>query len=78
LRHVRWVRIGRDDGRERDAQLAPAQHASWLTPQRMKVATVAIFSAAALGSSVTLGGSSTPAQHTGHNAPVSLAAHSTR
>jgi hypothetical protein len=39
-----------------------AQHATWLTPQRMKVATVVIFSAATIGSSATLSGSS-PAPH---------------
>jgi hypothetical protein len=37
-----------------------AQPMTWLTPKRMKVATVAIFAAAALGSSVTLGGSTPP------------------
>jgi hypothetical protein len=37
-----------------------AQHASWLTPQRLRVATVGIFAAATLGSSVALGGSSAP------------------
>jgi hypothetical protein len=40
-----------------------AQHASWLTPERMRVATVGIFAAATLGSSVALGGSSAPNEH---------------
>jgi hypothetical protein len=40
-----------------------AQHITWLTPQRMKVATVALFTAAAIGSSATLGGSSAPQPH---------------
>ena len=38
-----------------------AQHATWLTPKRMKVATVGIFTAAAIGSSMTFSGSSAPA-----------------
>ena len=40
-----------------------AQHVSWLTPQRMRVATVGIFAAATLGSSVALSGSSAPDAH---------------
>jgi hypothetical protein len=40
-----------------------AQHITWLTPERMKVATVALFTAAAIGSSATLGGSSAPQHH---------------
>jgi hypothetical protein len=51
-----------------------AQHATWLTPRRMKVATVVIFSAATLGSSATLSGSSTPTHHT----PPAHAAHQAR
>jgi hypothetical protein len=43
-----------------------AQHLTWLTPQRMKVATIAMFSAAAIGSSATLGGSSTPVHAPAH------------
>jgi hypothetical protein len=39
---------------------------TWLTPRRMKVATIVIFSAATIGSSATLSGSS-PA---GHHAPA--------
>jgi hypothetical protein len=39
-----------------------AQHASWLTPGRLKVATIVVFSAATIGSSATLSGS-TPAPH---------------
>lgn len=46
-----------------------AQHASWLTPPRVRAATVAIFAAAAIGSSATLSGSApttshAPAHHT--------------
>jgi len=46
-----------------------AQHASWLTPQRMRAATIGVFAAAAIGSSLTLSGSSA---HTGtrHHAPA--------
>jgi hypothetical protein len=36
------------------------RHTTWLTPRRMKVATVGLFTAAAIGSSVTVSGS-TPA-----------------
>jgi uncharacterized membrane protein YjdF len=39
-----------------------SRHDTWLTPQRMKVATVGIFTAAVLGSSVVLSGSS-PSPH---------------
>jgi len=38
-----------------------AQHASWLTERRLKAATVGIFSAAILASTVTLSGSTAPA-----------------
>jgi hypothetical protein len=37
-----------------------AHHETWLTPRRMKVATASIFTAAALGSTVGLSGSSPP------------------
>jgi hypothetical protein len=43
------------------------RHTTWLTPRRMKVATVGLFTAAAIGSSVTVSGS-TPA-HPAHPAP---------
>jgi hypothetical protein len=43
-----------------------AQHASWLTERRLKIATVSIFTAAVLGSTVTLSGSTPPA-HPGTN-----------
>jgi len=33
------------------------QHATWLTPRRLKVTTVGLFTAAAIGSSVTISGS---------------------
>jgi hypothetical protein len=45
-----------------------AQHITWLTAKRMRVATIALFSAAAIGSSATLGGSSTPVKQPHHNA----------
>jgi len=44
-----------------------AQHATWLTPPRVKAATVGVFAAAAIGSSVTLSGT-TPAGSTSHPA----------
>jgi hypothetical protein len=55
-----------------------AQHATWLTERRMKVATVSIFAAAALGSTVGLKGATAPEsdppakapQH--HTAPQAL------
>jgi hypothetical protein len=40
-----------------------AQHGTWLTPGRMKVATVGIFAAATLGSSVALSGSTPTTDH---------------
>jgi hypothetical protein len=40
-----------------------ARHETWLTPRRMKVATVSIFAAAAVGSTVGLKGSTPPADH---------------
>ena len=48
-----------------------AQHASWLTERRLKIATVSIFTAAILGSTVTLSGSTAPSHpaqghHTQH------------
>jgi hypothetical protein len=47
-----------------------AQHATWLTPGRVKVATVGLFAAATLGSSVVFSGS-TPATHPAeHGAPA--------
>jgi hypothetical protein len=42
-----------------------AHHATWLTPRRLKVGTVVIFTAATIGSSATLSGSSTAS----HQAP---------
>jgi hypothetical protein len=49
------------------------QHATWLTPQRMRVATVGLFTAAAIGSSVTISGS-TPPSHSlaGPEGPAAL------
>jgi hypothetical protein len=40
-----------------------AQHATWLTPRRMKVATVSLFAAATVGSSLSLTGSSLSSTH---------------
>jgi hypothetical protein len=48
-----------------------AQHLTWLTPKRMKVATIALFTAATIGSSATLGGSSAP-QHSAQHAPAQV------
>jgi hypothetical protein len=39
-----------------------ARHETWLTPRRMKIATVSIFAAATIGSTVGLKGS-TPSSH---------------
>jgi hypothetical protein len=39
-----------------------ARHETWLTPRRMKVATVSVFAAAAIGSSVGLKGTTPPEQ----------------
>jgi hypothetical protein len=39
------------------------QHTTWLTPQRMRVATVGLFTAAAIGSSVTISGSTPGPAH---------------
>jgi hypothetical protein len=45
-----------------------SRHDTWLTPGRVKVATVGVFTAAALGSSVALSGTSpSPDQH--HHTP---------
>ena len=46
-----------------------AQHATWLTPKRMKVATVGIFAAATLASSATLSGTGPSASQT-HDTPA--------
>jgi hypothetical protein len=40
-----------------------AHHESWLTPRRMKVATATIFTAATIGSSVAINGSTPPTHH---------------
>ncbi len=45
-----------------------AQHLTWLTPQRLKVATIGLFVAATIGSSAALGGSSAPRPATHHPA----------
>jgi hypothetical protein len=42
-----------------------ARHETWMTPRRMKVATVSIFAAATIGSTVGLKGSTPPS----HPAP---------
>jgi hypothetical protein len=44
-----------------------AQHLTWLTPRRMKVVTVSLFAAAAIGSSVTISGSDANPHHTRHS-----------
>jgi hypothetical protein len=40
-----------------------ARHETWLTPRRMKVATVSVFAAATIGSTVGLKGSTPPSHH---------------
>jgi hypothetical protein len=40
-----------------------AKHATWLTPRRMKVATVGLFAAATIGSSVAVSGSDASHHH---------------
>ena len=48
-----------------------SRHLTWLTPRRMRAATVALFVVAGLVSSVTLSGSSKPpAQPAAHHALV--------
>ena len=47
-----------------------AQHATWLTPPRMKVATVGLFAAATIGSSVTVSGSDASYHQTTDVAPA--------
>lgn len=37
-----------------------ARHLTWLTPRRLRIATVALFAAAALASSLSLSGSNKP------------------
>ena len=46
------------------------QHTTWLTPRRMKVATVGLFAAAAIGSSVTISGSTPAPAQRAHSPPV--------
>jgi hypothetical protein len=43
-----------------------AQHATWLTERRLRIATVGVFSAAVLGSSFALSGSSPAAPAHAH------------
>jgi hypothetical protein len=45
-----------------------AHHETWLTPRRMKVATASIFTAAAIGSSVAIKGSTPPSDSAQHHA----------
>jgi hypothetical protein len=47
-----------------------AQHVTWLTPRRMRVVTVALFTAATIGSSATLGGSGAAPAGSSHHAGV--------
>jgi hypothetical protein len=51
-----------------------APHVTWLTPQRLRAATIALFVAAFEFSSITLSGSTPAAQH--HSPPRAL--HSSR
>lgn len=47
-----------------------ARHITWLTPQRLRTATIATFVTAFGFSSITLSGSTPAAQH--HSAPPAL------
>jgi hypothetical protein len=47
-----------------------AHHLTWLTPRRMRAATVGLFAAATLVSSVGLNGSTKPAEPAAHHAPA--------
>ena len=47
-----------------------AQHATWLTPKRMRAATITLFTAAAIGSSVTISGSTPGPHHHAHSTPT--------
>jgi hypothetical protein len=51
-----------------------AQHLTWLTPRRTRAATAGLFVAATLGSSLVLGGSSTPPAHATAGHPAGAAA----
>jgi len=51
-----------------------ARHDTWLTPRRMKVATVSVFAAAAIGSTAGLKGSTPPSQPSSHDASAERAA----
>ena len=53
-----------------------ARHNTWMTPRRMKVATVSIFAAATIGSTVGLKGSTPPAHRSA--APAGLPAAATQ
>jgi hypothetical protein len=55
-----------------------AQHLTWLTPKRMRVATVAMFTAATIGSSATLGGSATAPKHHASQPANARVAHADR
>jgi hypothetical protein len=50
-----------------------SRHTTWLTPRRMKIATVGMFTAAVLGSSVAISGSS-PGHEQQHPPPAHHAA----
>jgi hypothetical protein len=47
-----------------------AQHVTWLTPERLRGATIALFVAAFAFSSITLGGSTPAPRH--HSPPPAL------
>jgi hypothetical protein len=44
------------------------RHSTWLTPKRMKVATIGVFTTATLASSVAFSGSSAPPAAQPHHA----------
>jgi hypothetical protein len=50
-----------------------ARHETWLTPRRMKVATVSVFAAAAIGSSVGLKGTTPPSHPESASGPAQQA-----
>ena len=52
-----------------------AHHQTWLTPRRMKVATVSIFAAATIGSTVGLKGSTPPSEPAGPAAQAQQTSH---
>jgi hypothetical protein len=49
-----------------------ARHLTWLTPKRMRAATIALFVATIGFSSVGLSGSTPPVQRSGHGSVTAL------